>query len=67
MSWDDVQIIRQDRIECLLVQESWFHIKMSSTTGSATLLLSRILGAEVRLVDEGFDTGIRRSWEKALY
>ncbi|TGP51450.1 pyridoxal-phosphate dependent enzyme, partial [bacterium M00.F.Ca.ET.229.01.1.1] len=31
------------------------------------ILLSRILGAEVRLVDEGFDIGIRRSWEKALY
>ncbi|ESW64455.1 hypothetical protein X771_25335 [Mesorhizobium sp. LSJC277A00] len=30
------------------------------------ILLSRIMAAEVRLVDEGFDIGIRRSWEQAL-
>ena len=29
-------------------------------------MLSRILGADVRLVDEGFDIGIRKSWEEAL-
>ncbi|MER9757293.1 pyridoxal-phosphate dependent enzyme [Mesorhizobium sp. M0166] len=29
--------------------------------------MSRIIGAEVHLVDDGFDIGIRRSGEKALY
>jgi 1-aminocyclopropane-1-carboxylate deaminase len=28
--------------------------------------LSRIMGADVRLVDEGFDIGIRRSWQEAI-
>src|SRR5262249_57722344 len=30
------------------------------------IMLSRILGADVRLVDEGFDIGIRQSWEDAI-
>src|ERR1700724_2039229 len=30
------------------------------------ILLSRILGADVRLVDEGFGIGIKSSWEHAL-
>jgi 1-aminocyclopropane-1-carboxylate deaminase len=30
------------------------------------ILLSRVMGADVRLVDEGFDIGIRQSWEDAL-
>jgi 1-aminocyclopropane-1-carboxylate deaminase len=30
------------------------------------ILMSRVLGAEIELVDEGFDIGIRESWERAL-
>ena len=30
------------------------------------ILMSRVMGAEVELVDEGFDIGIRQSWERAL-
>jgi 1-aminocyclopropane-1-carboxylate deaminase len=30
------------------------------------ILLSRVLGAEIELIDEGFDIGIRESWEAAL-
>ena len=30
------------------------------------ILMSRVLGAEIELVDEGFDIGIRESWENAL-
>ena len=30
------------------------------------ILLSRVLGAEIELVDEGFDIGVRESWERAL-
>jgi 1-aminocyclopropane-1-carboxylate deaminase len=29
-------------------------------------MLSRIMGADVRLVDDGFDIGIRKSWEQAI-
>jgi 1-aminocyclopropane-1-carboxylate deaminase/D-cysteine desulfhydrase-like pyridoxal-dependent ACC family enzyme len=30
------------------------------------ILLSRIMGADVRLVDEGFGIGVKTSWEQAL-
>ena len=30
------------------------------------ILLSRIMGADVQMVDEGFDIGIRQSWEDAI-
>jgi len=30
------------------------------------ILLSRIMGADVQMVDEGFDIGIRQSWEEAI-
>ncbi|MEM1044843.1 MAG: pyridoxal-phosphate dependent enzyme, partial [Pseudomonadota bacterium] len=30
------------------------------------ILMSRVMGAEIELVDEGFDVGIRESWERAL-
>ncbi|RRH94540.1 1-aminocyclopropane-1-carboxylate deaminase [Mesorhizobium tamadayense] len=54
-------------MKCLLVQESWVPHDDVVYDRVGNILLSRILGAEVRLVDEGFDIGIRHSWEKALY
>ena len=30
------------------------------------ILMSRVMGAEIELVDEGFDIGIRESWQRAL-
>ncbi|MEQ8320018.1 MAG: 1-aminocyclopropane-1-carboxylate deaminase [Rhodospirillales bacterium] len=53
-------------MKCRLVQESWvpFHDAVYDRVGN--ILLSRILGAEIELVDEGFDIGIRESWENAL-
>ncbi|MDL2409776.1 1-aminocyclopropane-1-carboxylate deaminase [Rhizobium calliandrae] len=53
-------------MKCLLVQESWVPYEDAVYDRVGNILLSRILGAEVRLVDEGFDIGIRRSWEQAL-
>ncbi|RWN91768.1 1-aminocyclopropane-1-carboxylate deaminase [Mesorhizobium sp.] len=53
-------------MKCLLVQESWVPHEDAVYDRVGNILLSRILGAEVRLVDEGFDIGIRHSWEKAL-
>ncbi|CDX35081.1 1-aminocyclopropane-1-carboxylate deaminase [Mesorhizobium sp. SOD10] len=54
-------------MKCLLVQESWVPHEDAVYDRVGNILLSRIMGAEVHLVDEGFDIGIRRSWEKALY
>ena len=53
-------------MKCRLVQESWvpFHDAVYDRVGN--ILMSRVMGAEVDLVDEGFDIGIRRSWERAL-
>jgi hypothetical protein len=38
----------------------------SSESLLASRLLSRIMGADVRLDPAGFDIGIRRSWQEAL-
>ncbi|RWM51794.1 MAG: pyridoxal-phosphate dependent enzyme [Mesorhizobium sp.] len=48
-------------MKCLLVQESWVPHEDVVYDRVGNILLSRILGAEVRLVDEGFDIGIRHS------
>lgn len=53
-------------MKCLLVQESWVPHEDAVYDRVGNILLSRIMGAEVRLVDKGFDIGIRRSWEQAL-
>lgn len=53
-------------MKCLLVQESWVVHEDAVYDRVGNILLSRIMAAEVRLVDEGFDIGIRRSWEQAL-
>ncbi|GLS33108.1 1-aminocyclopropane-1-carboxylate deaminase [Mesorhizobium albiziae] len=53
-------------MKCLLVQENWVLHEDAVYDRVGNILLSRIMGAEVRLVDEGFDIGIRRSWEQAL-
>ncbi|MBB4276664.1 1-aminocyclopropane-1-carboxylate deaminase [Rhizobium mongolense] len=53
-------------MKCVLVQESWVPHEDAVYDRVGNILLSRIMGAEVRLVDEGFDIGIRGSWEAAL-
>ena len=51
---------------CVLVQEHWVDWPDSVYDRVGNILLSRILGAEVRLDPAGFDIGIRPSWEEAL-
>ena len=51
---------------CVLVQEHWVDWPDSVYDKVGNILLSRILGAEVRLDPAGFDIGIRPSWEEAL-
>ena len=53
-------------MKCRLVQESWVPHEDAIYDRVGNILLSRIMGADVRLVDEGFDIGIRKSWEDAL-
>jgi 1-aminocyclopropane-1-carboxylate deaminase len=53
-------------MKCRLVQESWVAHDDAVYDRVGNILLSRIMGAEVQLVDAGFDIGIRASWEAAL-
>jgi len=58
-------------LKAVLVQEKWVdwpeawgNTRLDETVGN--ILLSRIMGADVRLDPSGFDIGIRSSWEDAL-
>jgi 1-aminocyclopropane-1-carboxylate deaminase len=51
---------------CRLVQESWVPFPDAVYDRVGNILLSRLMGAEVQLVDDGFDIGIRESWEAAI-
>jgi 1-aminocyclopropane-1-carboxylate deaminase len=54
-------------LHCVLVQENWvpeWTDPLSTQVGN--ILLSRIMGAEVRLDPAGFDIGFRDSWRQAL-
>ena len=53
-------------MKCRLVQESWVPFPDAVYDRVGNILMSRLLGAEIELVDEGFDIGIRESWERAL-
>ena len=53
-------------MKCRLVQEAWVPHEDAVYDRVGNIMLSRIMGADVRLVDDGFDIGIRRSWEDAL-
>src|ERR1700729_1047368 len=53
-------------MKCRLIQESWVPHEDAVYDRVGNILLSRIMGAEIQLVDEGFDIGIRESWEDAL-
>ena len=51
---------------CVLVQEHWVEWPDAVYDKVGNILLSRIMGADVRLSEAGFDIGIRPSWEEAL-
>ncbi len=52
--------------KCRLVQESWVPHEDAVYDRVGNIMLSLIMGADVQLVDEGFDIGIRHSWEAAI-
>lgn len=49
-----------------LVQESWVNWPDSVNDRVGNILLSRIMGAHVELVEAGFGIGFKESWERAL-
>ncbi len=51
---------------CVLVQESWVDWPDAVYDRIGNILLSRILGADVRLVQAEFGIGFKESWEQAL-
>ncbi|MEA5367774.1 1-aminocyclopropane-1-carboxylate deaminase [Amycolatopsis sp., V23-08] len=53
-------------LKAVLVQESWvdWHDPLYDKVGN--IQLSRILGADVRLVDAGFGIGFKQAWEDAV-
>ncbi len=53
-------------LKCRLVQEKWVDWDDPGNETVGNILLSRIMGADVRLDPAGFDIGIRQSWEDAL-
>ena len=53
-------------MKCRLVQESWVPHEDAVYDRVGNILLSRVMGADVQMVDEGFDIGIRQSWEDAI-
>jgi 1-aminocyclopropane-1-carboxylate deaminase len=53
-------------MKCRLVQESWVPFPDAVYDRVGNILMSRVMGAEIELVDEGFDIGIRESWQRAL-
>ena len=53
-------------MKCRLVQESWVPFEDAVYDRVGNILMSRVMGAEIELVNEGFDIGIRESWERAI-
>ncbi|HET7388797.1 MAG TPA: 1-aminocyclopropane-1-carboxylate deaminase [Nocardioidaceae bacterium] len=53
-------------LKAVLVQEKWVDWDDPGNDVVGNILLSRIMGADVRLDPAGFDIGIRSSWEDAI-
>ncbi|UOM35569.1 1-aminocyclopropane-1-carboxylate deaminase [Acuticoccus sp. I52.16.1] len=53
-------------MKCVVVQEKWVPHYDAVYDRVGNILLSRLMGAEPRIVEDGFDIGIRRSWEDAI-
>ncbi len=53
-------------LKARLVQEKWVDWPDAVNDKVGNILLSRIMGADVRLDPAGFDIGIRSSWEEAM-
>ncbi|GLZ37348.1 1-aminocyclopropane-1-carboxylate deaminase [Actinokineospora sp. NBRC 105648] len=53
-------------LRCVLIQESWVDWPDSVYDKVGNILLSRLMGAEARLVRAEFGIGVKESWQQAL-
>jgi 1-aminocyclopropane-1-carboxylate deaminase len=53
-------------LRAMLVQESWVDWPDPVNDRVGNILLSRIMGADVRMVEAGFGIGVKDSWNEAL-
>ena len=53
-------------LKCVLIQESWVDWPDSVYDKVGNILISRLAGADVRLVRAAFGIGVKESWEQAL-
>jgi len=53
-------------MKCVVVQESWVPHEDAVYDRVGNILLTRLMGADSRIVEDGFDIGIRQSWEDAM-
>jgi len=53
-------------MKCVVVQESWVPHEDAVYDRVGNILMTRLMGADSRIVAEGFDIGIRKSWEDAI-
>ncbi|UTV98974.1 1-aminocyclopropane-1-carboxylate deaminase [Marinomonas rhizomae] len=53
-------------MKCRLVQESWVPFEDAVYDRVGNILMSRVMGADIDLVNDGFDIGIRESWKNAI-
>ena len=53
-------------MKCVVVQEKWVPHYDAVYDRVGNILLTRLMGADSRLVDDGFDIGLRTSWEDAI-
>src|SRR5580698_9642246 len=53
-------------MKCVVIQESWVPHEDAVYDRVGNILMTRLMGAESRIVEDGFDIGIRKSWEDAI-
>ena len=53
-------------MKCVVVQESWVPHEDAVYDRVGNIMLTRLMGADSRIVEDGFDIGIRKSWEEAI-
>jgi 1-aminocyclopropane-1-carboxylate deaminase len=53
-------------MKCVVIQEKWVPHYDAVYDRVGNILMTRLMGADSRLVDKGFDIGIRESWEEAI-
>jgi len=53
-------------MKCVVIQESWVPHEDAVYDRVGNILMTRLMGADSRIVEDGFDIGIRKSWEDAI-